>query len=99
VIEERGTFLFPAAIAATRKKKALRHRRRASGSGRLEWDAFAAVAEDLDTLFVGPIVNDVAEEVSVGSGEDAFEKAAFDDAAADSQACGLQVLLRPFNDQ
>jgi len=26
------------------------------------------VAEDLDTLFVGPIVNDVAEEVGVGSG-------------------------------
>jgi hypothetical protein len=45
------------------------------------------------------IVNDVAEEVGVGSGGDAFEKAAFDDAAADSQACGLQVLLRPFNDQ
>lgn len=60
---------------------------------------FAAVAEDVDTLFVGPIVNDVAEEVGVGSGGDAFEKAAFDDTAADSQACGLQVLLRPFNDQ
>ena len=42
---------------------------------------FAAVAEDLGALFVGPIVNDVAEEVSVGSGGDAFEKAAFDDAA------------------
>ena len=34
---------------------------------------FAAVAEDLDTLFVGPIVNDVAEEVGVGSAGDAFE--------------------------
>jgi hypothetical protein len=57
------------------------------------------VAEDLDTLFLGPIVNDVAEELGVGSGGDAFEKAAFDDAAADSQAWGLQVLRRPFNDQ
>jgi hypothetical protein len=57
------------------------------------------VAEDLDGLFVGPIVNDVAEEVGVGSGGDAFEKTAFDDAAAVGQACGLQILLRPFNDQ
>jgi hypothetical protein len=51
---------------------------------RFPWNHFAAVAEDLDTLFVGPIVNDVAEKVGVGSGGDAFEKAAFDDAAADS---------------
>jgi len=44
-------------------------------------------------------VNDVAEELGAGSGGDAFAKAALDDAAADSRACGLQVLLRPFNDQ
>jgi hypothetical protein len=33
VIEERGTFLFPAAIAATHEKKALRNRRKASEAG------------------------------------------------------------------
>jgi len=56
------------------------------------------VAEDLDALFVGPIMNDVAEEVGVGSGGNAFEKAAFDDAAALGQARGLQLLLRPPDD-
>jgi len=42
----------------------------------------AAVAEDAGALFVGPIVNDVAEEVGIGAGGDAFEEAAFDNGAA-----------------
>jgi len=45
--------------------------------------AFAEIAS-VNKNLVGPIVNDVAEEVGVGSGRDAFEKAAFDDAAVDS---------------
>ena len=45
---------------------------------------FAGVSEDLDALFVGPVMNDVAEKVCVGASRNALEKTAFDDAATAS---------------
>ena len=60
-----------------RGNHAVRDQKLAIGENR-----FATMAQNLLALLVGPIVNDVAEEVGVGSGGNTFEKAPCDDGTA-----------------
>src|SRR5215469_14008589 len=50
------------------------------------------MAKNHGALFVGPIVNDVAEDVGVGTGGDALKEAAFDDRTTLGQTDSLQIL-------